>query len=193
MFLASCDSGQESHDLTIDNNQKQHLKQLFIDWWNNEVAKGHLWASDSCYPGWIADNGFDGMIEDMWGIPDSSEYNFSYADINGDGQFDQLVTFTPSQCDGGNASMWIQIAVLTISKNGKYITTASIGDGIFSAVGKDRTGFYWYDSIGVNKIYGTFYNFMDNDGHCCPGIEKPVIIAYDTKEVIFIGDNIQRK
>lgn len=189
MFLTSCNSGQESHNLTIDNNQKQHLKQLFTDWQNNEVAQGHLWASDSCYPGWFVDHRFDGMIEDMWGIPDSSEYNFSYADINSDGKFDQLVTFTPSQCDGGNASIWIQIAVLTISENGKYKTTASLGDGLFSAVGKDTSGFYWYDSIGVNKIYGTFYNFLKGDGHCCPSVERPVIITYDTKKVIYIGDN----
>jgi hypothetical protein len=61
----SCNARENSQDLTIVKNQKQHLKQLFIEWRNNEVAQGHLWASDSCYLGWIADHGFDGMIEDM--------------------------------------------------------------------------------------------------------------------------------
>jgi hypothetical protein len=89
--------------------------------------------------------------------------------------------------------MWVQISVLTISDNGGYKTSASLGDGIFSSVGKDTTGFYWYDSIGTNKIYGTFYNFINTDGHCCPSTEKPVIIAYDTRKVIFVGKNKQLK
>jgi len=188
-MLASCGHRQEKQDTTIDNNPKQQLKRLFANWLNNEIAQGYLWASDSCYGSWLEDHNFNGTIDEMWGVPaDSSYYHYSYADINDDGKIDLLVTFTPEQCDGGNASMWTQIAVLIISENETYKTIASLGDGMFSSIGADSSGFIWYDSIGVNKIYGTFYNFLENDGHCCPSIEKPVIITYDTKEVVFIGD-----
>ncbi len=188
LFFIACNTSREHKELTIEQTQKLKLKQLFMEWLNNELAKGNLWASDSCNLEWITKHRFDGMIENMRGLPDSSDLNFSYADINSDGQLDQLATFTPSQCDGGNASMWVQIAVLTISENGKYKTTTSIGDGISSSISQDTSGFYWYDSIGPNIIYATFYNFKYNDGHCCPSIKKPVAIIYDSKKIVFTKD-----
>src|SRR5215475_14187148 len=74
--IASC-SEQNNSDLTA---QKLQLKQIFTDWQKNEVATGHFWAPDSCNPEWFVDHQFDGMIDDMWGLPDSSEYSYSYSD-----------------------------------------------------------------------------------------------------------------
>jgi hypothetical protein len=190
--LTTCTSGLKKTNSTSDSLDKVILKKLFIDWKKNEIAQGRIWAEDSCNMDWFSKHDYNEPTI-PWGFPDTSEYKYSYADLNNDGKIDQLVTFIPSQCDGGNGSMWTQIEVLIISDKGKYKIISSLGDGLFSSLGIDTTGFYWYDSIGVNKIYGTFIKFMKDDEHCCPSIVKPVIFAYDTKKIIYIGDNIERK
>ncbi|MCX6351888.1 MAG: hypothetical protein NTX03_08495 [Bacteroidetes bacterium] len=188
-FLFSCNNGQKKKDAILDKLKKEKLKKFFLDWQINEIAQHRFWAKDSCYMGWFGTHHFHEEGGLPWGFPDTShrdtsQYRFSYADINNDGKTDQLVTFTPAQCDGGNASMWEQIEVLTISEGGKFKTTSSIGDGFFSYYGNDTNGFYHYDSIGVNKIYGTFYSFKKGDGHCCPSIVKSIIFDYKTKKII---------
>ena len=167
-----------------EDTLEQHLRDLFRTWQANEIAEGHMWAADSCRMDWFSDHeAAEGSIP--WGFPDSADIAYSYADLNLDGKTDQLVTFNPSQCDGGNGSMWSQIEVLIVSSGNSYETIASSGDGMFSFLGKDSTGFCWYDSIGPNKIYGTYYNFSEDDGHCCPGTVIPVIFSYDTRKIIY--------
>jgi hypothetical protein len=89
--------------------------------------------------------------------------------------------------------MWTEIEVFTVSKNGQYINEVYMGDGMFSSVGVSTEGFYFYDSIGTNRIYATYINFLDEDGHCCPSIIKPVIFTYNTKELIYVGENSSDK
>ena len=190
-LLASCKSGQVKDTSIVDNIERNNLKKYFISWKENEIAKGNLVPEDSCFPARYVEHDIEALIENMWAVPDSSQINYSYADINSDGKLDQLVCFIPSQCDGGNASMWTQLEVLTVSENGKYKTSTNLGDGMFSVVGKDSTGFYWYDSIGVNKIYATYYSFSEGDPHCCPSTMKSVIFDYKTMKVIYMGDNIK--
>jgi len=192
LVLLSCNEKQE-REKKAEQAVQQKLKELFFDWSKKEITNKHLWAKDSCYPDWIMRHDFEGTLEDMWGLPDSSSFNYSYADVNEDGKTDQLVTFMPSQCDGGNASMWVQIEVLAISDKDQYKIETSMGDGIFSAAGQGASGFYFYDSIGVNKIYATYFNFGERDGHCCPSIVKNVVFDYKTRKVIHTGPNVSKQ
>jgi hypothetical protein len=143
---------------------------------------------------WFAEHNDNSNASVEWGFPkDTTAYSYSYADLNEDGLLDQMVTFIPEQCSGGNASMWTQFEVFTVSNGDRYETEAVLGEGLFCSLGQDTTGFYWYDSIGPKKIYGTFYNFKDTDAHCCPSVVRPAILAYDSRKVIYIGDNIGSK
>lgn len=65
--------------------------------------------------------------------------------------------------------------------------------GYFSDFDKDTSEFYWYGSIAPNKIYGRFINFLKNDGYCCPSVIKPVIIDFNTRKVIHMGENIAKE
>lgn len=183
LIISFCFSSchEKGKSIGKDTGEIKKLRNLFSEWKKGEIAEGRIWAEDSCNGSWMAERHFeskDGEIE--WGFPDSSEFLFYYADLNLDGKLDQLVTFSPAQCDGGNGSMWTQIEVLTVSENGSYKTRTLIGDGIFSSLGKDKSGFYWYDSIGPDLIYATFYNFKDGDGHCCPSVKQAIVLKYDS-------------
>lgn len=190
IIFASCGKEEEAPAIKINPEEVKILKTLFAEWQQNEIAEHRFWAADSCYPDWFLEHEFEGTLSEMWGFPDSSELNFSYADVNVDGKLDQLVTFVPVQCDGGNGSIWIQFEVFTVSDSNNYKTEPYLGEGIFSAFGKDTSGFYWYDSIAPNKIFGRFINFLGGDGYCCPSVIRPIIIDYKTREVIYMGENI---
>lgn len=190
IIFASCSKEKQEPTIKINPEEVKVLKAQFAEWQQNEIAERNFWADDSCHPEWFREHEFEGTISEMWGFPDSSEFNFSYADVNIDGKLDQLVTFVPAQCNGGNGSVWIQFEVFTVSDSVGYQTIAYLGEGIFSAFGKDTSGFYWYDSIAPNKIYGRFMNFLESDGYCCPSIIRPVIIDYYTRKVIYMGENI---
>jgi len=185
-LAVSCTFAHKQRRPVVSKADVQILKNIFAEWQKNEIKKKLFWANDSCNPDWIILHPTDtsGIV---WSFPDNTSFKFSYADINNDGKIDQLVTFTPEQCDGGNGSMWTQIEVLTISNHNQYTTTSTLSDGNFSYLGKDTSGFYWFDSIGVNKIYGRYLKFKNTDGHCCPSIIKPEILDYDTNKVLYLG------
>jgi hypothetical protein len=186
-LLPAIDSGNPVTK-RIYTPEQDSLQQLFAEWRQNEISAGNFWDTDSCYPSFVMNSKFDGPINSMWGIPEVEECNFSYADLNDDGKTDQLVTFNPSQCDGGNASMWTQIQVLFLSGETGYTTEVS-SENDFGTSASDDGGFYHYDSIGINKVYGTYYKFTTDDGHWCPGTIQPVIINYSEQKVIWQGEN----
>lgn len=159
------------------------LKKEFIRWQRDEIQAGRFWAKDSCFMSWFADHNYPASAM-PWGCPDLSEMTFSYADVNGDSLVDQLVTFSPDQCDGGNASMWTRFAILTVSGNGKYVTKSLDIEGLYFPGGQGDEGFYHYDSIGNGVIYGTHYVFGENDGHCCPGTHDFVVFDYKTRKLL---------
>ncbi len=159
------------------------LKKEFIRWQRDEIQAQRFWAKDSCYMGWFADHDYPASAM-PWGFPDLSEMTFSYADVNSDNVVDQLVTFSPAQCDGGNASMWTKFAILTVSEKGKYITKSLDIEGLYFPGGQGEEGFYHYDSIGNGVIYGTHYVFGKDDGHCCPGVNDFVVFDFKTRKLL---------
>lgn len=159
------------------------LKKEFARWQRNEIKAGRFWADDSCSMNWFADHEYPASAM-PWGFPGIEEMTFSYADVNGDSRVDQLVTFSPSQCDGGNASMWTKFAILTVSEKGKYITKSLDIEGLYFPGGQGEEGFYHYDSIGTGVIYGTHYVFGKDDGHCCPGTQDFVVFDFKTRTLL---------
>lgn len=158
---------------------------MFDAWKVNELELRHLWSADSCNSAYFTTHKFEGGLEKMWGLPaDSNDYHFSFADINNDRKLDLMVTFNPCQCDGGNASMWTQLEVLVVSDPENYHVESLIGDGLMNSTGIDTNGFYWFDSIGVNMIYATYYQFKKEDNHCCPSIQLPVKLSYPDKKLM---------
>lgn len=172
--------------------EKDTIRKIFSDWQVKEIKAHHFWAKDSCNWAYIDKYLSNGAVyNDRWkgddglGFPDSSEIKFSFADINQDGHLDGLVTFTPEQCDGGNGAMWVQFKILIVSNKEKYDTLDI--DNIFKTYGKFRRGFYWLDTIAINKLFGTYYQHKKDDGRY-PGIEKRIVIFYDSKKMKFVKE-----
>jgi hypothetical protein len=199
LALTSCFN---SNTLSIDSNKnsesKEKIRELFLNWQNQEIKNKHFLAADSCNPDWFAEHGtpenLDSINGLIFGFPsDSSEYTFSFADLNNDNNLDCLVLFTPNQCDGGNASMWVQWQVFIISDKDSYKIIDTLHIDKFAHTEFDSLGFYWLDSIAVNRIHGTYIEFKENDGHCCPSINRPVVFDYSERKLICVGANIERK
>jgi hypothetical protein len=130
----------------------------------------------------------------IYGFPsDSTEYNFSFADLNNDGRLDGLVVFKPVQCDGGNGSIWTQFQVLILSKKSIYNVSDTLRVDRFASTPFDSLGFYWLNSIANDKIFGTYFEFKPDDGYCCPSIQRPVTFDFVERRLSFIGDNIGTK
>lgn len=164
-------------------SEKNTIRQIFFNWQSQEIKAHHFWAKDSCNYEFIDKHEFNGTIHEMFGFPDSSEIKFLFGDLNNDGYLDGLVTFTPKQCDGGNASMWDQYNIQIVSDKDNYNIKTDYQAGTSLSIGSTDEGFYWLDSIVNNKLLGTYYQFKDGDGRCCPSIVKRIVIYYDTKKI----------
>lgn len=114
------------------------------------------------------------------GIP--NDISVHYSDINGDNKMDALITFNPIQCDGGNAGMNIQSRVLILSKGAVWITDDKYIDNIEAKIDKG-----WMSVSGVTggTIFGTYYEYKEDDGRCCPSIKKQFSIDFKTKKLEF--------
>ncbi len=149
------------------------LNNAFENWKQEQIANGQFLSSNDCRPDFVISND---SIQDF-GFPE--EIEFHYADINSDDQLDALITFIPQQCDGGNGSMWTQFQLLILSNGSGYL----INDRFFDNVGKKLDGFYHLDSALANEFQGTYYEFKEGDGRCCPSTNTRMTIKFDTKEL----------
>jgi hypothetical protein len=191
--MLSCDTHVKKTDLPIadsaarnisvnskqvSDSDRKSLVKLFEDWKKDQIANGEFWPKDSCKPDIVMSPRYDDEPNPIYGFPDEQNIVFSYADLNSDGQIDQIVIFQPDQCDGGNGSMWSQSQILMLSRNGQYKTIELNRNNLFPLPAKDDAGFIFYDSIAPNKLYGTYYKFLDKDGHCCPSVVKQAVFDY---------------
>lgn len=159
--------------------EQQPIRRLFAGWLREQVRSGTLWPADSCKP-WLM-QGRD-FAEPPTGLPaDSADFRYSFADLNQDGRPDGLMYFTPEQCDGGNGSMWVQVAVLALSSPTGYRLNDSLDQELtrFTDTDFDAKGWYALDSLGPNRVYATYYELdWQRDGHCCPHIHRPEVFDY---------------
>lgn len=155
------------------------IRQLFKTWQRQQLRAGTFWAADSCNARVIERQQ---PADIVLGLPsDSSDYNFSYADLNADSTLDGLVTFAPHQCDGGNGSMWTQVEVLLLSGPKGYSTIDTLNVKRFFDTLVDESGFFHLDSIAPNRLFGTYYEFGENSGHCCPSVQRPVVFDFHSR------------
>jgi hypothetical protein len=188
VLLCSCTRSS----LPKNQSERENIKKLFHNWQLQEIQNGRYWAIDSCNPHWFSKHNIKETPNDIkFGFPsDSSEYQFSFTDLNNDKKLDCLVVFDPNQCDGGNLMEWKQMQVFIISGKIKYEIIDSLDLSKFAATNFDSSGFYLLDSIAKNKIFGTYIEFKNDDGRCCPSIRRSVTFDYIQRKLISIGKNI---
>jgi len=199
--LTACDYSNRvktNRRLLGTSTEKKQIKQFFTAWQAQEIKAKHFYPKNWCNPdSFLMHNrieNLDSIKGLIYGFPsDTTEFKFSFADLNNDGKLDGLVVFTPNQCDGGNASEWIQWQVFILSNSENYSVTDTIHMNTFRSTNFNYKGFYWLDSITTNKIFGTYSEFKKDDGRCCPSINKKVIFDFAKRELITVGGNIDRK
>lgn len=178
--LFGCTTRQPEH--YVDSGTIQDIKNAFDSWTKSEIEKGNFFAKDSCNGDYFVTKDSLGL-ESIDGIAvpdDSSDIFYHYADLNNDNKKDALITFTPYQCDGGNAIMWVQYQLLALSQGDKYLVT----DNYFENF-KTDPGFFHLDSVATKAVFGTYFEFKEHDGRCCPSIKRPIKIDLEKNEFIF--------
>ena len=172
----------------VSEDRKAEIRKLFRAWQAEEIRNKHYWAHDSCNMNYFNNHSMPDSTGPDWGFPDSSEISFSFACLNEDTTLDGLVTFNPVQCDGGNGSMWTQVQVFILSGKDGYRVTDTIALEKFASTEFDSLGFYWIDSIGRHTLYGTYTEFSEDDPHCCPSINRPVVFDFVERKLVSIGE-----
>lgn len=151
----------------------------FEQWKSGQVNAGRFASSSNCNPDSVTKPGYKGP---EMGIP--KDLNICYTDINADGRLDALVTFSPDQCDGGNAMMYAQSRVIILSKGNSY----TIDDTSLDTIEKQlKKGWLRFESALQGTLYGTYYEFTSSDGRCCPGIHRAFEINYSSKKISYPG------
>ncbi len=151
------------------------IRAAFKQWQQTQIEHKHFVSKDNCHYSYIAAHE---PPETILGFPDS--INFYYAHLNNDQHPDALITFRPLQCEGGNASVNTQYKLLALSTPSGY----TIDDTFFNLVDiMEASGFYILDSLNRYGFYGTYYNYTETDGYCCPSIKKTIKITFPSLQV----------
>ncbi|MEP7373051.1 MAG: hypothetical protein ABI675_06635 [Chitinophagaceae bacterium] len=119
------------------------------------------------------------------GIPE--EMNISFSDLNSDNIVDGLLSFFVDPCDGGNAFMNIQTKLLILSKGNSYFADDKYFSKIESSLKK---GWLTIESSSYGTIYGTFHDYKESDGRCCPSIVKQFSLTYPATKLNFETENV---
>lgn len=108
---------------------------------------------------------------------------FSYGDINRDGLEDALVVFNQRQCDGGNALMNAQTALLILSAdNGsRYLVDDKRLENLKGLPNDMWARFKRVKSNG--DITGTAYGYRDADARCCPSLQAAFTYTYQNNKL----------
>jgi len=181
IFSYSCNFNRIENYISL--HEKAAIHNAFEKWKIAEIEKGNFISIDSCNLEYYEKNNpLEIGNTNYYAIPtDSSEVNYYYSDINGDNKKDALITFSPHQCDGGNATQWVQYQILVLSQNQNY----SVIDNYFEKF-NNYNGFFHLDSISTNSFFGTYFEFKEDDGNCCPSIKKPIKIDFRLNKLVFI-------
>lgn len=149
----------------------------FEDWIDQQYQQNIFLISEKCNPNYLSQH----ELQSALGIPES--INVFFSDINLDTKIDALITFSPVQCDGGNALMNLQNRIFILSDNTAYIIDDYSIDKIEEKYCKN--GWLMIESINSNEIKGFYYEYKPSDGRCCPSIKREVSIDFVTKELSF--------
>jgi hypothetical protein len=154
-----------------------------FDIWKKQQLENRIFQSvENCNREWYVSH--PESEAPIWGFPELKDCSFFYADLNNDGMEDQLVSFNPVQCDGGNASMWMQVNVLTISENGRYVTSSDWDEALFPQLKRKEEGFCWFTGIADGTIEAIHYVLQDTDPRCCPSVRILTVFDYSTGTIL---------
>ncbi len=165
-----------------DLTEQSKIKTFFNTWVSKETAAGRYWAMDSCNVAFFKKYKSESHVDHAVEIPDSSKISFSFSDVNKDGVLDGLVTFNPVFCDCTEGNSWTQYQFLVLSIKNSF----AVNDTFFTSIGNTLKGFYQLTGIENEKFTGIYYEFHEGEAHCCPAVERPIAISYQTRELEFL-------
>ena len=167
----SCELGSQTR------SEYEQIVNKFEQWKSSQIRKGIYAAEKGCTFDTVTKEGYSGPTI---GVP--NDIDFSFTDINADNKLDAVVTFNPNQCDGGNALMNAQVRLLILSNGISYITDDTYVNKIES---RFTEGWFNIEKASYGTVFGTYYQYKETDGRCCPSIRRPFTIDYKTKELKF--------
>ena len=151
----------------------------YEQWKAAQYKAGNYATPGNCKMEIVIKEGYKGPVA---GIP--KDISIHYSDINGDKKLDALVSFNPVQCDGGNAMMNVRSTVLILSKGTIWITDDKYMENIESK----KDGWLSVNGVLGGTIFGTYYEYKEDDGRCCPSIKKQFSIDYKTRKLELEND-----
>jgi hypothetical protein len=155
------------------------IQNTYKEWKASQLRARNYLADSQC--------NLQGVIEQMKSGRSVNQgfgtAGFSYGDINRDGTEDALVTFNPWQCDGGNALMNAQTAVLILSASDgpRYFVDDTRLENIKGLPNGMWAVFERVTSSG--KITGTAYGYSDADARCCPSLKAGFTYTYPSSKL----------
>lgn len=173
MLLFGCDSSEP-------NQQALDIEAALNIWFKDQITAGELLPTDSCKAQFFSEpDKLPGFAYKTLGVPSSGDDIKMYSiDLGNDSVADALILFHPEQCDGGNASRWIQYQLLAVSHDGGYY----IHDSYFKQFETEK-GFVQFSRAEGTAVYGNYYEFYDNDPACCPSVKRPLKLDLRTNSM----------
>jgi len=168
---------KRANKLTQLESEYVSILSSFNLWKIEQIKSGIFLVSDSCNSNVVSRGNFVGP---NMGIP--LDLDISYTDINQDGKLDGLILFRPDQCDGGNALINSQVKLLVLSSTYKYIIDDKFMNLFESQYGK---GWFILDNATEGTIYGTYFEYTQSDGRCCPSIRRKISIDFRSRKLEF--------
>ena len=150
----------------------------------------HIWSintkkyytKDSCNPLSYANNLRNGKLDRSIGLPDSSQIDYFFADVNNDKQLDGLITFNPICCACTDTNIIMtQSHILVISDKNNYV----VNDTFFRHIISDTLPVdyaFEIDSMSSNRFFGAL--MISNKQNGCSS-KKLISIIYDKMELQF--------
>lgn len=174
--FVSCGDNSENNKQSLKNNstitEEVNFQDIFNDWKIKSYNNGDYIKPENCNLEYVIANEDKSNL----GIPNDNEIEQFILDYNNDGIKDCLIIFTPIQCEGGNALMYLQTAILILSdKEKNYITNDTLLTNLFTKI---ESGNISLTGVNNNEIIGKFFDFTEDDARCCPSIEKDVRISF---------------
>ena len=166
-----------------DTRSREKIVNTFTSWKMQQIRKGNYAEANKCNPLSLRESMQRGHGKDIAMIGFSKE-SLSFADINNDGKVDALALFKPKQCDGGNALMNSQSALLVLSDEGK--STYTVDRDTLTNLGGIPNGWWLAFKAAVDngEITGTAMGYSATDARCCPSLSREFIYKYPSKEIL---------
>jgi len=153
---------------------------VYKDWKTSQLKARNYLPDSECNLQKVVELMQAGMLTASHGFGTAK---FSYGDINRDGRQDALIVFNPRQCDGGNASMNSQTAVVILSIEGS--SRYWVDDKKLENLNGLPSGMWKiFESVnGSGTISGRAYSYGDKDPRCCPSIQRTFTYIYPSQSL----------